>query len=218
MDDLSGRTALVAGASGPVGQALLERLLEDGAYARVIAAVRRPLARRHPKLVSVTVDFHRIADFRRELVADDVYCCLGNTLARAGSKEAFRRVDYDYCVELARVARAAGSRSFVLVSAAGASPRSSIFLSRVKGELEDAIRRIGFRRYFVVRPALLEGERVGRALARCFAPFMIGPTAKYRPIPPDAVARAMVTLGKSSWPSGVFESNELARIAERTPA
>lgn len=200
---------------------MLEELLEDPTYDRVIAAVRRPIAQRHPKLVTVTVDFHRIVDFHRELAAHDVYCCLGTTLKSAGSKEAFRRVDFDYCVGLAHLARTVGSRAFVLVSSAGASKRSALFYSRVKGEVEEAVARLGLRRYFVVRPSILDGERierragerVGLALAKAFAPMMVGRTAKYRPIEAGAVARAMVALTKSGRPSGIVESTDLARLA-----
>ena len=114
------KTALVAGATGLVGQALVRRLLQTDAYERVIAAVRRPLGPQHPRLTSVVVDFRRLQDYCRELAADDVFCALGTTIKAAGSKEAFRRVDYDYCLAVARLSRNIGACAFVGVSSLGA--------------------------------------------------------------------------------------------------
>jgi len=129
-----------------------------------------------------------------------VYCCLGTTIKKAGSQDAFRRVDHDYVVALAQAAKQAGARRFLLVSALGANPRSHIFYNRVKGEVERDVSAVAFAAVHIFRPSLLLGERAeSRPLERLgtlafgvLAPLLVGPLRPYRPIAAEAVAQAMV--------------------------
>lgn len=194
--------ALIAGATGLVGRELLARLLADARYARVQVLARRPLDIADPKLTVQVVDFERLDDVRVAFAVDHVFCCLGTTLRQAGSREAFRRVDYDYVLDLAQRAAGAGVAHFLWISAVGAQPRSAAFYSRVKGELEFAVSRLPLRRWTAVRPSLLLGDRaerrVGEALvAAALAPLsrlMRGPLRRYRPIAAAEVAAAMIAL------------------------
>ena len=127
-------TALLLGATGLVGGHVLDLLLADPAYRRVTVLGRRPVARMDSKLDQRTADFDRLGDHAISFAVDDVFCCLGTTIAQAGSQEAFRRVDHDYVVSAARLAAEHGARRFLLVTAAGANARSRIFYNRVKGE------------------------------------------------------------------------------------
>jgi uncharacterized protein YbjT (DUF2867 family) len=200
------RIALLAGASGLVGGHCLRLLLAEPAYGRVIALGRRALPLQHPKLEQKLVDFAHIADLVPRV--DDVYCCLGTTIKKAGSQAAFRRVDHDYVVALAQAAKQAGARRFLLVSSLGANPRSRIFYSRVKGETERDVSAVPFAAVHIFRPSLLLGERAeSRPLERlgsvafgALAPLLAGPLRPYRPIPAETVARAMVraALGKGT--------------------
>src|SRR5262249_10816457 len=122
------RTALVAGATGLVGKHVVDLLLGREEYGKVIAFVRRPLGKAHAKLEERVVDFDALPG----VVADDVYACLGTTIKVAGSKERFRRVDHDYTVEVARLAREKGAARLALVSAIGASAASGNFYLSVK--------------------------------------------------------------------------------------
>lgn len=133
------RTALVAGPTGLVGQQLLQRLLQDPAYAEVRALSRRALPLQHARLRVIQTDYYNLAGLGDALNVDDVFCCLGTTLRKAGSRAAFEDVDYRMVVELARAARAAGARQFLVISAVGASERSPAFYSRVKGRMEAAV-------------------------------------------------------------------------------
>src|SRR5207247_453038 len=153
------RTALVAGASGLVGSRVLRLLLEDPAYARVTVLARRELPLSHKKLEQRVVSFDRlaqIADFPR---VHDVFCCLGTTMKQAGSPDAFRKVDFSYVVELARVAVRHRASQFLVVTAVGADPQSRILYSRVKGAAEEAVRRLQFEGMQIFRPSLLVGAR-----------------------------------------------------------
>ena len=215
----SQRTALLAGATGLVGSLCLDELLASGAYDGVIVVSRRSLDRKHPKLRVVVTDFERLDHVGQELRADDVFCCLGTTMARAGTRERFRKVDYEYPVRLARVARQQGAERFILVSSLGADPGAQTFYARVKGETEAAVAREGFATLVILRPSLLLGgreerrplERVAQRVFRRLVPVLVGPLRRARPIEATVVARAMVRLAASS-PDGrhIVESHRIA--------
>ena len=197
------RIALLAGASGLVGGHCLRLLLAEPTYGRVIALGRRALPLQHPKLEQKLVDFAHIADLVPR--ADDVYCCLGTTIKKAGSQAAFRRVDHDYVVALAQAAKQAGARRFLLVSALGANPRSRIFYSRVKGEVERDVSAVPFTAVHIFRPSLLLGERgasrpferLAFPLFKALTPLLVGPMRPYRAIAAETVARAMIRAALS---------------------
>ena len=194
------RTALIAGATGLVGAALLRQLTAHDAYAEVRALGRRPPSLESGKIRNVASDFGNLAQLGAELAVDDVFCCLGTTLRAAGSRAAFERVDYHMVVDLARATHKAGAQRFLVVSAVGASARSPAFYSRVKARMEEAVAEVPFTAVHIVRPSLLLGERAehrpGEALAQKLAPLlsvgMVGPLAKYRPVAADDVAAALV--------------------------
>ncbi len=152
------RRALVAGATGLVGRALVQCLLDDPDTLEVVAVTRRPLAIPHPKLTEALVDFAHLQDIASPPV-DDYYCCLGTTLRQAGSQEAFRTVDLVYPVTLAHVALAAGATRCFFVSAMGANAAAGVFYSRVKGELENELASLGYDTIVIARPSMLAGDR-----------------------------------------------------------
>ncbi len=210
MSEASSRTALIAGATGLVGGHCLDLLLADDAYGAVVSLGRRPLRRTHPKLTHHVIDFDHL-DAHADLVAgDDVFCCLGTTMRKAGSKEAFRRVDYDYPLALARVALGRGAEQYLLVSALGANPRSPFFYNRVKGEVERAVSALSFEGVYLFRPSLLTGERAevrpgerqAEAVLNALSFLLRGPLRKYRPTPAHVVAAAMIAVAKDK-PGGV---------------
>lgn len=200
MAEAAPRAALLAGASGLVGGRLLRLLLDDPSYGSVVSVARRPVVLSHPKLRQETVEFSRLPP----LAGDDLFVCLGTTIKKAGSREAFRRVDHDFVLDLARRAREGGAKRLFLVSSSGANAKSPIFYSRVKGETEAAVAALGYETVFLLRPSLLLGERgearLGERLAapvmRALRPLLLGPLRRYRAIEAEAVARAMLKL---SW-------------------
>lgn len=210
------RTALVAGASGLVGGFLLSELLEDPLYREVVSLGRRVLPLTHPKLVQRQVDFARLGDEALPPV-DDAFCCLGTTLKRAGSREAFRAVDHDAVLSFAQAARRAGARRFLVVTALGANPRSRVFYNRVKGEVEEALEKVAFESLTILQPSLLLGERAESRPAEHVAILVsraVGPLLRPfagRPIEARTVARAMRLLasrahaGVQRVPSGVLQ-------------
>ncbi len=216
-------TAALAGATGLVGGAALGRLLADPAFARVVVLARRTRAGAephaqpgpHPKLEWRVVDFERLDRDADALGVDAVLCALGTTMRRAGSQAAFRRVDHDYAVALARLGRAQGARHFGLVSALGADAGSRVFYTRVKGEVEAAVGALGYPSVTIVRPALLLGARaefrLGERVAQRFAALVPG---KYRPVAAGAVAAVLVRAVREDRPgTRVIESAEIRALA-----
>lgn len=195
------KTVLLVGATGLVGGLILNRLLDDETYGRVIALTRSAItgADELSKLDTRIVDFGRPDDWWDQVDADQTICALGTTIKKAGSREAFRRVDFDYPLTIARAALAGGCRHFLLVSAMGADPTSRVFYNRVKGELEAAILGLGFTGVSIFRPSLLIGDRrefrpgeaVGQVLGRWLA-FAI--PKRFRPVHARTVAAAVVRV------------------------
>jgi len=218
------RTALVAGSSGLVGGHLLRQLLDNPAYDRVTALTRRALPLTHKKLVQQVVDFDRLAEVGDFPRVHDIFCCLGTTIRQAGSQDAFRKVDMTYVAELGRMAVRHRTTQFLVVTALGADPRSRVFYNRVKGETEEAIRRLQFEGIQIFRPSLLLGkreqirpaERIAGLLSPLVGWVMMGPLARYRPIKAATVARAMVRVARDA-PRGahVYESDEIRRLGRR---
>jgi uncharacterized protein YbjT (DUF2867 family) len=194
------RIALVAGATGLVGGFLVNSLIEAPEYARVFALTRRPFAKDHAKLANRIVVFERMAEQLKGLTANDAFCCIGTTIAEAGSQEAFREADVDAVLLFAQAARAAQATRFVVVSSVGADARSTKFYLRTKGEMEEAVSGLGFASVDILQPSLLLGPRkavrplelAGRLLAPLVNPLLTGTREQYRAIPAEIVARAML--------------------------
>lgn len=194
------KIALVAGATGMVGGELLKVLLDAPDYARVYAVTRRPFGREHPRLANRVVVFPRMAEQLKGLVVTDAYCCIGTTLAQAGSQEAFRDVDLETVLQFAQAARALQATRFIVVSSVGADVGSKKFYLRTKGEMEEAVVSVGFPSVDILQPSLLSGPRkqvrplelVGRVLAPLLNPMLTGKREVYRAIPAELVAKAML--------------------------
>ncbi len=183
-------TAVLAGATGLVGRYLQQVLEEDAFYDDRIALQRADYA--GLRLPPVT----------------HLFCCLGTTIQKAGSQQAFRAVDFDLALKFAEAGRAAGARRLMVVSSVGAHPKAASFYLRVKGELEEALSGLGFEALHIFRPSVLlgqrhearTGEQWGIRLARAFEWAMIGGAKKYRPMPAGVLAAAMAAAAERGQP------------------
>lgn len=194
--------AAIAGSTGFIGRLLIDLLKNEDSFERIDVVSRRPL--NLPEKFNVLVN-DDIA--KQSFVQLDVaFCALGTTIKTAGSQEAFYHVDHDLVIEFAKNAKAADAKTFVLVSSVGATPNTSNFYLRVKGETERDLEAIGFDSLIILRPSMLMGERkefrlgelVGKGVMTVFNPLMIGGLAKYRGIQGKTVAKAMISLGKEN--------------------
>lgn len=205
---MAARSAVVAGGTGLVGKTLLQLLGADPNYDRVTSLARRQVST-PPGVVTQQVDFERLDEFALPPV-DDAFCCLGTTRRAAGSDAAFRRVDFDYVVAFAQLAKRAGAQRFLLVSSLGASADSSLLYPRTKGEVEAAVEAIGFATVVIVRPSLLLGdrterrfgERVAIGASKLIGPLLVGPLRRYAPTDASVVAKTLVRAAATA-PAGV---------------
>jgi uncharacterized protein YbjT (DUF2867 family) len=211
---MSGAVAVVAGATGLVGQALVHQLAADPVWAEVRTLTRRPWPPElsHPTVTPIAVDYDHLESAPAWARADHMFCALGTTIRQAGSQDAFRRVDFDYPLALARAARNQGVRHFLLVSAIGASGRSRMFYSRVKGETEEAVCALGFRSVTIARPSFLTGHRAERRLGEVagIALAFLAPE-RWRPVAASRVARALVLAAKQDKAGISFLENTALR-------
>jgi uncharacterized protein YbjT (DUF2867 family) len=205
---------LLAGATGLTGEHLLDRMLNEPTVKRVIAPARRKLAE-HPRLDNPVGPLAELIPHLLQPV-DTVFCCLGTTLKEAGSEEAFRSVDYDLPLALGERGLALGARHYIVVSALGADSQSSIFYSRVKGELEDALRQQGWQQLTIARPSLLLGQREEVRLAELLAaPFSRILPGKLHGIEAIALARALWRLALEPGKGvRIVESDELRKLGK----
>jgi uncharacterized protein YbjT (DUF2867 family) len=185
--------------------------------------VRRPLSIAHDKLVQHVVDFSEMEALGECLTADDVYCCLGTTIKKAGTQEAFRKVDFDYPIKIAALAQHCGANQFLVVTSLGADPHSRFFYNRVKGEVEEAIRKISFTTINIFRPSLLLGERTKHRIGEKVGAFIMsglkyalaGPLRKYRAIQARDVAKAMVQVAQKNLKGvNILDSKQIQEIAD----
>lgn len=206
------KTALLLGATGLVGQHLLTLLLEDPAYDRVICLLRTAPENAYTslncagKLQIEVVDYEHLQNYAAFFAVQHVYVCLGTTIKKAGSKAAFRKVDYGYVLQAATLAAQQRAQSFVWISSVGADANSSNFYLKVKGELEEQIAKLPDLQALPVQPSLLLGERdefrlgerLGIIMAPLISPLLVGPLKKYRPVHALDVARQMISLQSGS--------------------
>lgn len=215
------KKALIIGASGLVGSHLIQKLLLSDRYEQVTALVRQPLGIVHKKLNEVIIDFDRLEEEYPDVYADDVFCCLGTTIKKARTKKAMYKIDVDYPFTVARLAKERGMTQFLHVSAVGANPNSSIFYSRIKGELEDKLIGLGISSLSIYRPSLLVGKRAefrfGEKLAtrfyRAVSPILPTGLKSSIGVEADTVARAMVRVASIDPKRFViFQSSEIVKL------
>lgn len=207
--------ALVIGASGATGKDLVKQLLNDKDFDEVDVFVRKPLNIQNEKLKTHIVDFEKPEEWKNSVKGDVAFSCLGTTLKAAGSKEAQRKVDYDYQYQFAKAAKENDVEDYILVSAYGANPNSKIFYSKMKGELEDAVRKLHFNKITIFKPGMLErknSERSGEVLGSRIIKFAnkLGLFESQKPLPTDILAKAMINSSKIK--SNGYSSIKLGNI------
>lgn len=213
---------LIAGASGLVGGELLKILLNDSHFTKIVSIARRSLQIENPKLIEIQTPLEKVEAFI--LPASDIaFCCLGTTIKKAGSQENFKKVDHDYVLNFARAAKKAGVEKFIIVTAMGADANSAVFYNRVKGQVENDLKKMGFASLVILQPSLLLGDRSERRPLEKFfiqsAPvinkILIGPLAQYQAVPASKVAASMSHAALN--PTSVIHQISNTQIAQASP-
>lgn len=193
--------ALVIGATGATGKDLVEKLLNDKDFSEVDIFVRKPLNINNPKLKTHIVDFEKPEDWKDLVKGDVAFSCLGTTLKTAGSQQGQRKVDFDYQYNFAKTAKENDVEDYVLVSSYGANPKSKIFYSRMKGELEEEVKKLHFNKMTIFQPGMLDRkntDRTGEVLGGKIIKFVnkFGVLEHQKPLPTDVLAQAMINSSK----------------------
>lgn len=208
---------MIIGASGLTGQFLVTRALNDDYFSEIIVFVRKSLNIHHSKLKEHLIDFNQLERYHDLMRADYAACCMGTTIKTAGSQEAFKRVDFDYPLKFAELARQNGCQGFFLQSSLGANSSSSNFYLRTKGEIETAIKALGFNHYAVFRPSMLLGPRtesrlgesIGKVIMQAMSFLFVGSLKRYKAIHVKDVAAAMIKEMKENTSGFKVFENEM---------
>ena len=215
-------TALVIGATGLVGSHLVQELLNSTNYESIVVLVRRSIFSAHPKLTEKEFDFNNLISFENLELADHVFCCLGTTIKTAGSKTAFKFVDYELPLRFAKWSEKSNVKSFSIVTAMGANSNSLFFYNRVKGDLEVDIKQLQIPKIQIFQPSLIMGRRmefrfgelIGKWIMTFLNPFMLGPLRKYRGIHAKTIAKGMIHhLSNKGDGIDVFASDQIGELA-----
>ncbi len=211
INSIVSKKVIIAGASGLIGSNLLSILLQKPNYDEILVLVRKELPIQHKKLVQLVVDFDKLDEFAQSITGHAVFCCLGSTKKKTPDLSVYRKIDYDYPVKLAQLAKQNGIEQYHLVSALGANSRSLNFYTKMKGETEEAIQQVGLKCVHIYEPSLLTGdrkehrsaERIMTVMMKLIDPLLIGSLKKYRSIQAETVALAMFKQSLKS-EAGVF--------------
>jgi uncharacterized protein YbjT (DUF2867 family) len=192
--------AILLGASGLIGGLLLNVLLQSSEYKEVVIFVRKELPVKHKKLKQLVIDFNKLETYATEITGDAIFCCLGTTRKKTPDLSVYRKIDHDYPLQVAKIAFQNGVEQYHLVSSLGADANSSNFYTKMKGEVEDDMIKVGLKCLHIYRPSFLTGNRTEKnrfaernvaVLFKVIDPLLFGGLKKYRSIPAKTVALAM---------------------------
>jgi len=213
--------AIIVGASGSIGNSVLKKLLSNDIYSEVLVLVRKDLGIQHPKLKQLILNFDDINKYAAQITGDVVFSCLGTTKSQTPDEAEYKKIDYQYPLDVAWIAQTNGAKSYHLISSIGADKNSSTFYIRTKGEVERDLKAVPFESIHIYRPSLLDGERkqkrtlekISITVMHLINPLLFGGLKKYRSIKVDTVASAMIKNSMTAH-KGVFvyESDQIQEI------
>jgi uncharacterized protein YbjT (DUF2867 family) len=215
------REALIFGSTGLIGNLLLEELIHSDSYSGIKIFVRHSTGITDPKVEEIITDFSNPSLYSNKITGDDLFICLGTTIKKAGSIANMGKIDRDIPLQIASIASDNGVKRVAVVSSLGASPQSSNYYLRIKGEMENGILGLRFENIVIVRPSILlgkrkerrSGESFGKVIIKIIEPFFIGRMKKYRGIHGRKVARAMIRIINSKIEKQIYESDELSLLS-----
>ena len=200
------KTALIIGGTGLIGSELLNLLLDSNDYLKVITFVKRDTGIKHPKLTQHIIDFDKPETYKDLVVGDDFFCTIGTTIKKAGSKKAFRKVDFGYPKQFAAFALQNKVKNYFIISSLGANAKSGNFYLKTKGEIQDFLKDCNFESVAVLQPSLLLGnrtefrlgEKVGAFFMKTLSFLFVGNLKKYKPIESETVAKALLKIAQTN--------------------
>ncbi|NLP57282.1 NAD(P)H-binding protein [Lutibacter sp. B1] len=217
-----GKTAIILGATGLTGKHLLNKLTEDDRYTIVKVFSRKKMEGLHPKVTQKTGNLLALESFKDDFIADEVYCCIGTTAKKTPDKELYKKIDYGIPVAAAKLAKENHIKTFMVVSAMGANPKSTIFYNRTKGRMEQDVLKEKIANTYILRPSLITGvrnenrpmEKIGFLFFKLIDPLLVGKLKRYRMIKAENIAEAMLNLANSTYDiTQIITSDKIQEIA-----
>jgi len=214
------KTALLFGASGLVGNHLLNQLIGNNNYSKIKLFVRSSINISDPKIEIIQTDFNNLENQREDIKGDDCFFCIGTTKQNSPDKNEYRRVELEVPKKIAQIAKSNLVNSFVFISSGYADPKSSGDYLKFKGEVEEELKRLNFPKLGIMRPSFLLGDRkekrigekIGIFVFKLLSPLFLGPLKKMKPIHSATVAKAMIAITQNDSSQTIFESNEISEI------
>jgi uncharacterized protein YbjT (DUF2867 family) len=214
------KTALLFGASGLVGNHLLNQLISNNNYSKIKLFVRSTIDISDPKIEIIQTDFNNLENHKEDIIGDDCFFCIGTTKKNSPDKNEYRRVELDVPKKIAQIAKSNSVNSFVFVSSGYADPKSSGDYLKFKGEVEEELKKLNFPKLGIMRPSFLlgdrkekrVGEKIGIFVFKLLSPLFLGPLKKMKPIHSATVAKAMIAITQNDSSKTIFESNEISEI------
>ena len=214
------KTALLFGASGLVGNHLLNQLISNNNYSKIKLFVRSSIDISDPKIEIIQTDFNNLENHREDIKGDNCFFCIGTTKKNSPDKNEYRRVELEVPKQIAQIAKSNSVNSFAFVSSGYADPKSSGDYLKFKGEVEEELKRLNFPKLGIMRPSFLLGDRkekrigekIGIFVFKLLSPLFLGPLKKMKPIHSATVAKAMIAITQNDSSQTIFESNEISEI------
>ena len=216
------KTAIILGATGLTGGILLQDLIADSRYIRIIIFSRIRAAVKSEKVEEHLIDLFHLEQQKQLFKADEVYCCIGTTKNKTPEEDVYRKIDYGIPVSAAKLAKENGISTFSVISALGADEKSSMFYNRIKGEMEREVLAQKIKNTYIFQPSLIAGNReekrpmenLAKQAMKVINYVLVGPLEKYKSIDPSVIAQAMINVSNSGYNKSIIPSNEIKRIAK----
>ena len=220
---IMGKTAIILGATGLTGNILLQKLLEDRRYGLIKLFSRNPIGIQHPKIIELLGNLIDLKSYKKDFIADEVFCCIGTTSKKTPDKELYKKIDFGIPVMAAKLCEENEINTFLVISSIGANSKSAVFYNKTKGEMEEVILKENIKNTYILRPSIILGkrkenrmaERIGKTLFSIFQFVLVGKFKKYRVIEANKIARSMIYLANTKPNISIIESDMIEEIASR---
>lgn len=216
------KTAIILGATGLTGNILLHKLLAADRYRQIKIFTRRPLRFENPKVTEILCDLLDVDSYKENFYGDEIFCCIGTTTKQTPDKELYKKIDFGIPVNAAKLCKQNGIDKFIVMSSMGANANSSIFYSRTKGAMEDAVLEQNIENTYILRPSMIGGnrtegrgaEKIASILMKILNPLFIGSLRKYRIIDAEIIANAMIALANNKIDQQIILSDHIQELGK----
>ncbi|AXT51709.1 nucleoside-diphosphate sugar epimerase [Aquimarina sp. BL5] len=214
------KTAIILGATGLTGRILLDSLLDDNRYSKIKLFSRKTIGISHPKIEEHLINMLQLKTVASDFIGDEVFCCIGTTNAKTPDKGLYRTIDYGIPVTAAQLCKQNNIKTFIVISALGADPKSRVFYNLTKGEMEETVLSLEIPKTHILQPSLISGKRdekrtgeyFFKQLMKVINPLLLGSLKKYRSIHPETIVSAMIWLANNEFNSKRIVSDEIKVI------